>query len=69
MNWRWEDAPSPLSVLRPFLISNRKNKNHVFSELKLVSPIPQIPGSAPEKGRLVLVITWFRVRFTIKQHG
>ena len=68
MNWRWKDAFSPLSGLRPFLISCRKNKNHVFSESKLVSPVPQIPGSAPEKGRLVLVITWFRVQFTIKQH-
>ena len=33
----------------------RKNKNCVFSESKLVPPVLQILGSAPEMGRLVLV--------------
>ena len=68
MNWRRLNVFSPLSVLMPNLISRvKKNKNKdVFSESKLVPPVPQIPGS--EMGRLMLMIILFLVQFRIKQH-
>ena len=67
MNWRRLNVFSPLSVLMPNLISRVKKKNkYVFSESKLVPPVPQISGS--EMGRLMLMIILFRVQFRIKQH-
>ena len=68
MNWRWEEAFSPLSVLRLYLISSMKTKKYVFSESKLVLLVPKIPRSAPEVGRLALVIIWFRVQVRLTQY-
>ena len=66
MNWRRLNVFSPLSVLMPNLISRVKKKaKYVFSESKLVPPVPQISGS--EMGQLMLMIILFRVQFRIKQ--